>query len=368
MHPVDPLRRTRGQPMIVEPVPTRPRSALRRAAGWIGMTLPPVLLVGVVAAGILGRPAEGPRGDGDASPGAVASQPAGPEEPDGGPAWPTVAADLAVRSVSNALEIRGRAAPDRMLAVAGYLGVLTPPAGCPAETDDGLGPWCERRGMLVELPWVTSGGGVFAPLGVHLHPRFPVGVRLPDTIARTTREAGGGPVPVVLVGRFEPDSEFCTRLGPSCEARFLVDQVAWVDGAAFPSRPVFDEGIDASPTDWVLFHQLDAEVAAIGWSGTVLVSALLRPETLEQVDPAAAGALATWTPAGLVWYVRGLETGYDPTRYPLGQSPPRLRWIVLDDTTGEVIARGGAARRAETAAPEGGPGRPASAFPADAYR
>ncbi|OGO56448.1 MAG: hypothetical protein A2V85_03590 [Chloroflexi bacterium RBG_16_72_14] len=345
--------------MIVEPVPTRPRSPLRRAAGWLGMALPPVLLVGVVAAGILGRPAEDKPAAGAATPGAAASLPApgastepiatteaGPAAADGGPAWPTVAADLAVRSVTDALVIRSRAAPDRELAVAGYLGVLTPPEGCPAETADGLGPWCERRGMLVEQPWVTSGGGVFAPIGVHFHPRFPVGVRVPDAIAGTTREAGGGPVPVVLVGRFEPDSAFCTRLGPSCEARFLVDQVAWVEGAAFPSRPVFDQGVDGSPTEWMTFHQLDAEVAAIGWSGTVLVSALLRAETLEQVDPAAARALATRrAPAGLVWYVRGLETGYDPTRYPLGQSPPRLRWIVLDDTTGEVIARGGAVER-----------------------
>ncbi|MEW6223035.1 MAG: hypothetical protein AB1627_00250 [Chloroflexota bacterium] len=349
--------------MIVEPVPTRPRSPLRRAAGWLGVALPPVLLVGVVAAGVLGRPAEDRAATGAATPDAsgepaaavtpaapVTAGPAAPTGPgpvaaDGGPAWPTVAADLAVRSVSNALDIRGRAAPDRMLAVAGYLGVLTPPDGCPAETAGGLGPWCERRGMLVEQPWVTSGGGVFAPIGIHLHPRFPVGVRVPDAIASTTREAGGGPVPVVLVGRFEPDSEFCQGLGPSCEARFLVDQVAWVDGAAFPSRAVFDQGIDGLPTEWMLLHQLDAEVAAIGWSGTVLVSALLRPETLEQVDPSAADALATRPPAGLVWYVRGLETGYDPTRYPLGQAPPRLRWIVLDDTTGEVIARGGAVMR-----------------------
>ena len=344
--------------MIVEPVPTRPRSPLRRAAGWLGVALPPVLLVGVVAAGVLGRPAEDRTATGAATPGVATREPAaavtsepsattgpGPGAVAGGPAWPTVAADLAVRSVSKALEIRGRAAPDRMLAVAGYLGVLTPPDGCPEETADGLGPWCERRGMLVEQPWVTSGGGVFAPIGVHLHPRFPIGVRVPVAIAGTTREAGGGPVPVVLVGRFEPDSEFCQGLGPSCEARFLVDQVAWVDGAAFPSRAVFDQGIDGLPTEWMLLHQLDAEVAAIGWSGTVLVSALLRPETLERVDPAAAEALAPRPPAGLVWYVRGLETGYDPTRYPLGQSPPRLRWIVLDDTTGEVIARGGGVLR-----------------------
>jgi hypothetical protein len=38
--------------------------------------------------------------------------------------------------------------------------------------------------------------------------------------------------------------------------------------------------------------------------------------------------------------VRGLDTGYDPTRYPLGRAIPRLSWVLLDDVTGEVLARG----------------------------
>ena len=90
----------------------------------------------------------------------------------------------------------------------------------------------------------------------------------------------------------------------------------------------------------MLHNQPIADVAAIGSSGTILVEALLRPETVASVDPAAGVALAARpSPAGLVWYVRGLDTRYDAIRYPLGQSPPRLTWIVLDDVTGAVIAR-----------------------------
>jgi hypothetical protein len=44
--------------------------------------------------------------------------------------------------------------------------------------------------------------------------------------------------------------------------------------------------------------------------------------------------------ATVVWYVRGLERGYDPTAYPLGAGPPRVVWAVVDDLTGGVVARG----------------------------
>ena len=332
--------------MIIEPVPTNPRSPVRHGLQLAGVVLPIVLLVGVVALGSLGPKAMPPTAL------TVTGEPAVPDAPtpepsaealgpSGSPSvWPRVVADLAVRTVGEVLSLRGRIAPDRALAVAGYLGVPTPPSDCPGQPTGSLGPLCERRGMLAQEPWVMSGGGVFAPIGAHLHPRFPVGVRLAEPVAGTTRDAGGGPVPVVLVGRFEPDGDLCRDIGPECEARFLVDQLAWVNGAAFPVRPVIDDGVDGNPAEWMLIRQLDAEVAAIGWSGTVLVSALLHPETVARVDPAAADALAAGPrAAGLVWYVRGLETDYDPTRYPLGRSPPRLAWVVLDDVTGEVLAR-----------------------------
>ena len=45
-------------------------------------------------------------------------------------------------------------------------------------------------------------------------------------------------------------------------------------------------------------------------------------------------------PETLVWYVRGLETGYDPARHLRGSAPPRYSWVVLDYETGATLARG----------------------------
>jgi hypothetical protein len=46
------------------------------------------------------------------------------------------------------------------------------------------------------------------------------------------------------------------------------------------------------------------------------------------------------SPSGLVWYVRGLETTYGPARFPPGDYPARERWVVLDETTGTLVATG----------------------------
>jgi hypothetical protein len=340
--------------MIFEPVPTLPRSRRQRVTRMLGLVMPAALLGLVVAGGLLGstagtRSAAPSVGQGSTGPAAIppagttpvpaAASVAGIETRGIGPASeaPTVVADLAVRTVSQALAIRGQLGPGDVVAVAGGLDVT--PAACPGAGRAGLGPLCERRGTLVAPSWI-AGGGTLAPSGPHLDVRVPAGVGVPPAIADPTAGAGAGQVPVVVVGRFETGGETCpTRL--ECNVGFVVDRIMWIDGSEYPSQLVVDTGIDTTPADWILMHEVDAEVAAIGWSGTLLVTALLRPETVARVDPTAARALdAVPPPAGLVWYVRGIETAYDPTRYPLGQSPPRLAWALLDDVTGEVIARG----------------------------
>ena len=122
------------------------------------------------------------------------------------------------------------------------------------------------------------------------------------------------------------------------------DLVSWADGAPFDPGPVFDAGLEV-PLAAVAYRRLDeAKTLATGWSGTILVAAIVRPRTVAEIDPAAAAAMAAGpTPRELVLYVRALETGYDPTRYPLGYAPPRLSWAVIDETTGVTLARGPAA-------------------------
>jgi hypothetical protein len=338
--------------MIIEPVPTLSRSRRHRIARLLGLVMPAGLLVLVIAGGLLGSPAGTPTGtppaDTASTPGASPARAVAPIAPAIG--VPTVIADLGVRTVPQALAVRGQVTIDDVLAVSGSLSVA--PAMCPGAEGAGLGPLCERRGTLVD-PSAVTGTGPGAPSGPHLDVRMPAGVALPDTVTNPPAVAGtvaaGGAVPVVLVGRFETGGETCpTRL--ECNVDFLVDQVPWVDGTTSPATLVIDTGIDAVPAEWILVHQRDAEVAAVGRSGILLVTALLRPETVARVDPTAAAALhESPPPTGLVWYVRGLETDYDPTRYPLGQSTPRLSWALLDDVTGDVIARGLGALPAQSA-------------------
>jgi hypothetical protein len=124
-----------------------------------------------------------------------------------------------------------------------------------------------------------------------------------------------------------------------CRERFAADRVAWADGRPFEPGPVFDAGLEVPPPALAYSHRDEAEALAIGRSGTVLVSALVRPATVAAIDPEAAAELARVArPDELVWYVRGLETVYGPGRFPAGDYPARVRWVVVDGTTGHPLA------------------------------
>ncbi len=345
--------------MIIEPVPTTPRTPRRRLAHLAAVVAPVALLAVIAGGGLLGgamaptrngdagatsEPGRGAEGDpptSDPGPAVTARPPtARIVETDGSTRFPTVVAGLGVHTVVEALALRDDDALGRPLAVAGYLGVLYPPATCDGGLLGLLGPACERVGVLAQAPWSFSGGAVFAGLGPHVHPRFPVGVTLPAGIDRTTAAARGAPIPVVVIGAFETAPAGCGQPDDPCDARFLAYGIAWADGATFSAPPTLDTGLDSQPDEWILRNERVAEVAAIGWAGTILAVSLVRPATVPRLDPAAGAALtAVPPPAGLVWYVRGLETGYDAIGYPFGHATPRLTWVVVDDVTGAVLAR-----------------------------
>jgi hypothetical protein len=334
--------------MIIEPTPTNPRSPLRRAMRVAGIVLPVVLLAAVIGAGVLGPRPEPPALE--ASPGApplgdasqladdpsLTAETAPPRQIPAGPvpSFPTVAADLEVLAVP-AAQPRLAGADGLPIAVAGYLSDVSGPAACAAAMGDTrrlLSPLCERLARLI-----TADQGAADP-GVHLHVRIPPGVRLPPAF----EDAGPDePMPVVIVGRAEEPGAPCTSSARGCGERLVADRVTWANGAAFDPGPVFDAGLETPPAS-VAYRRLDeAKTLAVGWSGTILVAAVVRPRTVAEIDPAAAAAMAAGPrPQELVWYVRGLETGYDPTRYPLGHAPPRLSWAVVDETTGATLARG----------------------------
>lgn len=337
--------------MIVEPAPSNPRGLGRRALRLAGIILPAVLLVSVVTAGVLGPrpPAQTPPTDApaaqiaspDASPDAsppVAPSPAAlpTTSPDNGP-FPMVVAGLTVLPVSDA-RLRGRSGSMSPIAVGGYLaGVRT--AGACADDAGGSAPGpiegsllCVRIATLTAEPASTDATRSHATMS-RLRVVLPPGIRIP--------ELGGAIAPaLVIVGRTLQASSSCDSF-TRCGATFTADRIAWASGAVTDVVPVVDAGIDPSPSEWILHNRSQAEALATGFSGTVLVSALVHPETVALLDPAASRSLADARPAGaLVWYVRALETAYGSMRYPQGDMPPRVSWVVLDDLTGTPLAWG----------------------------
>jgi hypothetical protein len=327
--------------MIVQPASTNPRGPVRRTLRIVGLTVPPLLLVLFVGAGLAGPKPE--PAIPEASQLAVAPSLPTPTAPSrqtpAGPisSFPTVAANLEVLSVP-AAKPRLAAPSGQPIAVAGYLSDVSGPAECAASEGDArrlLSPLCERDARLIVADRDATDARA------HLHVRIPPGVRLPPAFEDADPD---DLMPVVLVGRTEDPDAPCTTSTRGCGERFVADLVSWADGAPFDPGPVVDAGLRV-PLASSAYRRLDeAKTLATGWSGTVLVAAIVRPQTVVEIDPAAAAAMATGPrPGELVWYVRALETGYDPTRYPLGYAPPRLSWAVIDETTGATLARGPAA-------------------------
>jgi hypothetical protein len=250
------------------------------------------------------------------------------------PPFPTVAADIAVLSVpeARALVEGGSAGP---FAVKGWLYGVGPYSPCAAATGDtrrDMGPLCVRHGRLAPSAAVDGPGD-------RLDLTVAAGARLPALFERPGITAP--PAPVVLVGRRASRLDPCHPTPEQCGGLMVVERVTWADGVAFEPGPVYDAGLEVAPTK-LAFRFLDsAETLAIGWEGTILMATLVRPSTVSAVDPEAARAMARAPrPESLVWYVLGLETGYDPAMHSHGSAPPRYSWVVLDYTSGDTLARG----------------------------
>jgi len=325
--------------MIVQPSSTNPRGPVRRGARILGLVTPLVLLVVVVGAGILGPRPEPPAPPPSAA--AVVPPAPGPAASPGplvallpAPSFPTVAADLAVRSVPDA-QVQLAQSTGQPIAVAGWLTDLQAVDACPmakGDTRGPLAPICARRALLLVA------GPANADPTVHLHVLIPPGVRLPAAFEDGLPDP---PMAVVLVGRAPAMGSPCTASPRGCGEQLTADRVMWADGAPFDPGPVFDAGLEVPPPAIGLRHLGDAETLATGWSGTILVAAVVRAGTLKAIDPGAYAAMASGRGStGLVWYVRGLETAYDADHYPLDRAPPRLSWVVLDEATGVLLARG----------------------------
>jgi hypothetical protein len=319
--------------VIVQPTPTGPRSPARRRLRAAGLVAPVVLLVAVAGLAIAGP--RDPAVNVAPTPAPVAVPPASPSlQPRASVVFPTVAADLGVRSVDEIQAWLDDLTPGPV-AAAGWLTDLHPDGDCPAAAGDTRGaysPLCLRRARLDAGPDGDAAD-------IHVHLTIAPGTGLPSPLERG--DALPAAIPIVVVGHTGVKMGPCLATANDCRSDLDVERVTWSDGAPFDPGPVFDAWLEAAPPALPLSNLESAETLAIGWYGTILQAALLRPATVATVDADAGRVLAAAPRTrSLVWYVLGLETGYDPVHALHGQAPPRYSWVVLDYVTGATIARG----------------------------
>ena len=354
--------------MIVEPAPTNPRSPVRRTLRLAGIAVPVVLLVGVVAAGVLG-PQRAPDASPDPSAGAVAS-PFDAGRPavlaDGTttrfpPSW----IGFPVRSVSETRAERQDGGAEGIQAVAGYLSYGDLPWTCVDAYLEANAP-CDGRALLADVDVLPThdNGGVFGAIGPHLHPTFAPGVRAP------TPAAGPGqprtePIPVVVLGRYtDPVGVACSPTSRDCGQAFAVERVVWVAGEPWGVTLSVDAAMDVEPNIPEIQATVAASTDALGRGALPLRTAVVRPDVLALVDPDAAAALPPLEPGDRlrpVTYVRGLVFQFDAIQPPHA-TDTAIGWIVVHSITGEVLARGGPA--GQGAAQVGSHVPPARAAPA----
>ena len=330
--------------MIVQPTPAVPPTPRRRRLRAAALAAPVALLAGAIAVGLGGRwiaalpqATHAPAASLRPQVAAVAPGDLVAPAPTPGPSpavFPTVAADLSVRSIREAQAWLGDITPGPV-AVAGWLTDLHPLGTCPAaggDTRGVLSPLCPRRARLVDGP-----PGDAPARQIYL--TIPPGTRLPPALENPDLVPDA--LPVVVVGHTGDFPPPCVGDPNECRSDLLVERVTWADGAAFDPGPIYDAYLDVAPPSVALRNLDSAETLAIGGYGTILQAALVRPGTVARIDPVAASAMRLQdAPGRLVWYVRGLETGYDPIHALHGEAPPRYSWVALDYASGATLARG----------------------------
>ncbi|HJP87785.1 MAG TPA: hypothetical protein VJ850_01975 [Candidatus Limnocylindrales bacterium] len=179
--------------------------------------------------------------------------------------------------------------------------------------------FCRRAGALFTAPMFDEN---VTPIDVTLRPGVAAPYQLKD---------GGVVTPVVFIGKLAMSGPEC-HAPDTCPRQLVVDQVAWAAGAGVPrTESILPRLLDHWPPVSATTRD-QATTRAIGYQATVLMETLVDPAMLAQIDPYAAKVLAAAAPkANRIWYRRVL--GPDPEQ-------DSMRWITIDDTTGEFIAGG----------------------------
>lgn len=341
--------------MIVEPVRTGPAGPFRRLAGTLAVALPFVVLVGVVGVGIAGRASS----DEEAARPALALASPAPVEPSPAPsadpglarpvAFPDSTLGLPVVGVAEILAAREARTAVGVVAVAGYLSLRPGSATCSAPPPPlaRLDATCDRFGFLADMPESPYLDQAGAPRwrGPHLHPQFPPGTRIPEQAAVDASDPSAPPPAVVVLGRFDdPRANPCRPGSRHCGEEFVVERVAWVDGQPWRRTLSFDPKLDADLRE-AAWEQRRSILGSAAPAGRVLGAAFLAPATLADFHPVAAEALPADPPES-IWLLRVLDVRPgDATAEPAAGAKSAATiggvvWLVLDGSTGRVLARG----------------------------
>jgi len=356
--------------MIIDPTPVHSRSPWRRALRVAGLAAPAVLLVAAVGAGLAG-PKPTPPADAPslalASPSDTTGTSAASALPFVAPtlgpisaqvAFPTQFHSIPVLRPSEVVTSRVAGATSDVVVVAGYLGIDWIDLTCKDVTLGATGPWCERRGIILDAPIVSPGNSGPGGRPPHLHLTFPIGVRVPDAVAATAGATPGTTVPAVVIGRFAAGSSCADNL-QACDQGFVVDRVAWAAGVDYPLTPLVDPRLSAS-------RRANPFPAADRLGAIPLEGVLAWPDTIASLDPEAGAAAAKVPRSEPIWFLRviigigtgvGTSTGAAAGVWPM-ELIPRTAWVLLDEPRMQVIASGPAgtgsgAGTAEVRAPGG---------------
>jgi len=338
--------------MLVAPGPVSPPSRRPRVLRLAGLLALPLVLVGVVVAGLLGGRGQGGAtggagGAGSPEPAAVGASPAAPATTPSTagpvsrpPGMPDAAFGLPVLTVGQAVDAEELGRSPGLVAVGGYLGFVSTDLSCfPGLVADG-GLFCRRELVLGDGP-APAEADPASPYGWRLvepilRPVAMPGVVIPGPTHPGSPGRSDAPVPAVVLGRFDDPRAggagrpwSCPGSGAPCAPPTLtVEWVAWANGVWQDRRTVLGPGLAAGDARLGLTTRRIRESRAMPDSGVLLFEAALRPASLGSIDPAAVAVMPDRPPA-IVWYVRAI----------VGPNPDHGRdvgWLVLDDA-GRVL-------------------------------
>jgi hypothetical protein len=267
---------------------------------------------------------------------------------------PTTVDGLPVQTVSRALaaEKGGAIVGDALVAIKGWYDP-TFPMGCPAETPGpALVETCASAKLFVsetaERLVEFEGNGVSGkqtPSGPYIAALEPEGSGVGSLLPVSDQSSPGSydPSPVVIVGHFhDVRAAACGSDEAVCDAAFVVDQLAWLDGKSFGPNV----WIGADSTGQALTPRLDANRVA-----AALRSALDPEDAIVSMDAVGLVDLYTLQPGrgvsggssssdpNIQWYVRvaGPEPRWPEMAFQGGSSG----WFVVGDDSGQLRSVGG---------------------------